>query len=300
MANLKISIVTPSYNQGQYLEQAILSVINQNYDNYEYFIMDGGSNDTSLDTIKKYESYLTYWQTTKDGGQADAINKGWERCSGDLIAWLNSDDYYEANCFNHVSDLFNENPNASIIYGNCSVVSRNGEYLDSKLPKDITLQKMLEGYSLPQPSVFLHKKVLQDIGLLNSDHKFCLDWAYFLKLFHRYERRGEAIYLNEFLSCSREYFGTKSTTGQQSKAKERLQFLDSEIRHWDIVTAGMYYKAKSSIYRVSAIDSFLNSRYIPSLLPFIKAFFFAPIFTLRRMKGLKWLFKKLFECKRTY
>ena len=91
----KISIVTPSYNQGEFLEETIRAVLLQNYPNLEYFIMDGGSTDNSVEIIKTYKPWLTYWVSEKDKGQADAINKGFERVTGDILAWLNSDDTYE-------------------------------------------------------------------------------------------------------------------------------------------------------------------------------------------------------------
>jgi glycosyltransferase involved in cell wall biosynthesis len=103
---LKISIVTPSYNQGQYLEETIQSVLDQNYPNLEYIIMDGGSTDNSVDIIKKYESQLAHWESKPDNGQADAIKRGFDMATGDILAWLNSDDYYLPDTFNQVSELF--------------------------------------------------------------------------------------------------------------------------------------------------------------------------------------------------
>ncbi|MFZ4612746.1 MAG: glycosyltransferase family 2 protein, partial [Bacteroidia bacterium] len=103
----KISIITPSYNQGQYIEETILSVINQDYPNIEYIVMDGGSNDQTVEIIKKYESKITYWVSEKDKGQADAINKGFARATGDILCWLNSDDYFFDGTLKFVAEKLN-------------------------------------------------------------------------------------------------------------------------------------------------------------------------------------------------
>ena len=95
--HLKISIITPSYNQGEYIEKTIKSILDQGYPNLEYIIMDGGSNDETVEIIKKYEDKITFWQSEPDKGQTDAINKGFEKCTGDIVTWLCSDDYYEPN-----------------------------------------------------------------------------------------------------------------------------------------------------------------------------------------------------------
>ena len=111
----KISIITPSYNQGQYLEETILSVINQNYPNLEYIIIDGGSTDNSVEIIKKYEKNISYWVSEKDHGQSNAINKGLAIATGDIVAWLNSDDQYCEKSLDIISNTFKQHPEINIV-----------------------------------------------------------------------------------------------------------------------------------------------------------------------------------------
>ncbi|HCK65102.1 MAG TPA: glycosyltransferase, partial [Anaerolineae bacterium] len=106
----KVSIITPSYNQAKYLEQTIQSVLNQNYSEIEYILIDGGSNDGSINIIKKYQDKFAFWISEKDNGQADAINKGFAKATGDIVAWLNSDDYYLPETIAKVVKVFEANP----------------------------------------------------------------------------------------------------------------------------------------------------------------------------------------------
>ena len=113
----KISIITPSYNQGMYIEETIRSVLLQGYPNLEYIIIDGGSTDNSVEIIKKYEKWISFWVSEPDEGQTNALNKGFNKSTGEIVAWLNSDDYYLINTFNKLIKFINENPSAFIYYG---------------------------------------------------------------------------------------------------------------------------------------------------------------------------------------
>ncbi len=123
----KISIVTPSFNQGQFIEETIRSVLLQGYPNLEYIIIDGGSTDEAVDIIKKYERWLTYWVSETDRGQSHAINKGFNISKGEITAWINSDDFYLHGAFGKISRFFSENTDVDMVFGDCHIVNEKVE-----------------------------------------------------------------------------------------------------------------------------------------------------------------------------
>lgn len=124
---LVVSIITPSFNQAQFLEEAILSVFNQDYPHVEYIIIDGGSTDGSIDIIRKYERRLKYWVSEPDSGQSEAINKGWNKSTGDIIAWLNSDDTYCPGALRAVAEVFEKNPETLLVHGAANTCAQDGK-----------------------------------------------------------------------------------------------------------------------------------------------------------------------------
>src|SRR5262245_11946447 len=129
----RITVVTPSFNQAAYLEQTILSVLGQNYPNLEYIVIDGGSTDGSVDIIKKFQDGISYWISEKDRGQGHAINKGLIRATGDIVAYLNSDDYYLDGALQRVADYFVINPEVDLIHGRCRVVDESGTKVSERV-----------------------------------------------------------------------------------------------------------------------------------------------------------------------
>lgn len=183
MSYPKISVVTPSFNQGQYLEQTILSVLGQNYQNLEYIIIDGGSTDNSVEIIKKYEAYLKFWVSEPDNGQSQAINKGFKLASGDILAWLNSDDLYIPGIFNEICKLININE-PGIYIGECihfrdedkSIISWGSEVVNSSNTIDLTINDFII-----QPSTFWTRKTWSKLGDLREDLHYGFDWEWFLR-----------------------------------------------------------------------------------------------------------------------
>jgi len=178
---LKISIITPSYNQGQYLEETIQSVLDQKYPNLEYIIMDGGSTDNSVEIIKKYESQLAHWQSKPDGGQSDAINKGFNMASGDILAWLNSDDYYSPDTLHQVSELFARD-DLKIVFGECALYhEKSGKVKDSRVFEFAQSHKIEYSDYIIQPSSFWTKKTWELVGNLNAKLTYTFDWEWYIR-----------------------------------------------------------------------------------------------------------------------
>jgi glycosyltransferase involved in cell wall biosynthesis len=196
MENLKITIITPSFNQGDFIEETICSVINQNYSNLEYIIIDGGSEDNTKDVVKKYSDRIAYWVSEKDKGQSNAINKGFEKASGDIIAWLNSDDLYCENAIKDVVKLFNENPDVDIIYGDVINFNETGKEL--YVANQFELFDFFSRVSLHQPGVFWRKKVIDEVGLLNESLHYCMDYDFWMRIFFNYKSLKTDIVFSRF------------------------------------------------------------------------------------------------------
>ncbi|VAW13812.1 Glycosyl transferase, family 2 [hydrothermal vent metagenome] len=178
----KITIVTPSYNQAKYLEDTICSVLNQNYPNLEYIIIDGGSSDNSVDIIKKYEDQITYWVSEKDNGQAHAVNKGFKKVSGDIVGWLNSDDIYLPGTLDRVAYYFSKHPDVEVVYGNHVVTDQNNNHLWVKKELPFSIRRLEHHSYMSQPATFLRRSVINKVGYLDEKLYYLLDWEYFIRV----------------------------------------------------------------------------------------------------------------------
>lgn len=178
-----ISVVTPSYNQGRFIERTILSVLEQNYPNFEHFVYDGGSNDGTIEILKKYQHLK--WISEKDRGQSHALNKGFRQAKGDMIAWINSDDYYEPGIFRAAAEYFRDNPDRNIVMGDCNLVDENGIIFDEVVNVERgfdLLKQYWVGNSIPtQPAVFFRKKLLDEFGYLDESLQYGMDYDLWLR-----------------------------------------------------------------------------------------------------------------------
>ena len=179
----KISIVTPSYNQGHYIEETIRSVLLQGYPDVEYIVMDGGSTDETISILKKYENLLS-WVSEEDVGQADAIAKGFERASGSILAWINSDDSYLPRAFWNISEVFKKNIDCVFVYGDVRVVDENGKYLYTNVavrPNRFLSVNTAMG-KWPQPGCFWMREAYRRAGGVDRTYQFCMDLDLFIRL----------------------------------------------------------------------------------------------------------------------
>lgn len=184
----KFSVVTPSFNQGQFIEKTIKSVLSQGYPNLEYIIIDGGSQDNTSEIIKKYERHLTYWVSEADRGQSHAINKGMNIATGDYLTWLNSDDWYTPGALQTFCDVARLHPNAGIIVGAGRVVDQTDSTVYYKEPTDpITLETLFSWFSggfFVQPSSIFTRDVWTQCGPLNEDEHIAMDLDLWLRIAH--------------------------------------------------------------------------------------------------------------------
>lgn len=183
MVSYKVSIVTPSYNQVQFLERTIQSVLDQTYPDLEYIIIDGGSNDGSVDVIKRYEQELAYWVSEPDQGQTDAINKGFDRATGDVYAWINSDDIYRPHAVAEAVEYLSQNADVGMVYGDVEIINADGEVIGSFNAQQTSYRRLRRGgVYIPQPASFWRADLWEQVGPLDPSYYFAMDYDLWLRL----------------------------------------------------------------------------------------------------------------------
>lgn len=186
----KISIVTPNYNQADYLEQTILSVLNQGYSNLEYIIIDGGSTDGSIDIIKRYEDQLTYWISESDNGMYEAIQKGFDKSTGEIMAWINSDDMYHKNALFTIAEIFSTLADINWVVGTSTMYDKLGRTLYVEHSRQFTKYDFYSSdfFWIQQESCFWRRTLWNKVGAkLNGNLKYAGDFDLWLRFF-RYDR----------------------------------------------------------------------------------------------------------------
>jgi len=200
---MKFSIITPSLNQGEFIKDCIESVLSQNYNNFEHIIVDGGSTDNTINIIKNY-SHLKLL-TGSDSGPASAINRGFKVASGDILAWLNCDDYYDSNVFEKILNVFKSNLNVKFVYGNLTFVNKEKKIVKRDKTKRFNFNSLINiSPDIRQPCSFYKKGLVEQVQYLNENIKIVFDLDFFIKM----SKISEPYYIDENLAFYRDHDST--------------------------------------------------------------------------------------------
>lgn len=225
---LKISVVTPSYNQGEFIGRTIESVLSQNYPNLEYVVVDGGSNDRTVDVLKKYENKIK-WVSEKDGGQTEAINKGFKMITGEIMAYLNSDDTYEPDTLSVVAQYFVDNPEAMIVYGKGRHVDTNDKYINDYPTEMVSLDILKNKCPICQPTVFWRRELWLKIGLFDESLQMGMDYDYWIRVARNYKFG----FIDQYLANTRIHGDAKTVAEQPKVAEEMIKICQNNFGEVD-------------------------------------------------------------------
>lgn len=246
--DIKVSIVTPSYNQGQFIEETIKSVLNQTYKNIQYILVDGGSTDQTMDVVEKYRKKIDIIIHEKDKGQSDAINKGFKLATGELVGWINSDDVLYPDCVAAIVSLYNKNKDGVIFY--CSRL----DTIDEKSNLIKTIERKIPNrnfllhfkYDVLQQGSFYKKSVVERVNFLDENIYYCMDldlWLRLLSFGNIYALKKQAY------SASRKWAETKTNTAQDKFLKNIMQVLlkNGAKKYSKSIIKGNWYLLKYNI-----------------------------------------------------
>ncbi|MET4632224.1 glycosyltransferase involved in cell wall biosynthesis [Kaistia defluvii] len=242
---LRISIVTPSYNQGQFVERTLESVLGQGYPQLEYVLQDGGSTDMTADVALRYVERLSRYESAKDNGQTHAINLGFRGTSGEVMAYLNSDDLLLPGSLAHVAAYFTNNPDVDVVYGDRILIDENDDEIGRwVLPAHDARALRLADY-VPQETLFWRRRIWDQVGGLDESFRFAMDWDLLLRF---QEAGAKIVHLPRFMGAFRIHLHQKTSTeldnrGAEEMARLRLRSLGMEMTAKEIHAGLAEYRA---------------------------------------------------------
>lgn len=266
MSYPKVSIVTPSLNQGQFIEEAIQSVLSQDYPNIEYIVMDAGSTDGTLDVLKKYNNNII-WISEPDEGQPDAINKGWRMASGEMLTWLNSDDVLTPSAVCNMVNLFSGDDHCAAVYGDHIIIDTEGKTIRRCSALDFNFEIILYGINYICPAIFIRREVLERVGYLDINFPYLFDWEFYLRMA---SKQLKILHLPETLFKFRWHACSKTIVDPPQKRIERrmvLQKYRNALRFNNQWLDSLYLKSLNLYYRLKRQYLRMRSGLPPSFPP---------------------------------
>ncbi len=222
---LSMSIITPSMNQGRFIPETIDSVLTQDVEDREYFVVDGGSTDETVEILRRYDDRVG-WVSESDRGQAHAVNKGIAVTSGDIIGWLNSDDVYAPGALAAARNAFEANPEADVVFGRADHINADGKVVGAYPVEPVSLDRLRETCTFCQPAVFFRRGVTERWGLLDESLQFCMDYEYWIRLIAGGARFH---FLDTVLACSRVHEDTKTLARRSEAYQEACHMLQNRF-----------------------------------------------------------------------
>jgi glycosyltransferase involved in cell wall biosynthesis len=279
---LRVSIITPSFNQADFLEETIRSVLDQNYPDLEYFVIDGGSQDGSPDIIRKYGGQLTGWVSEPDSGQAEAINKGFARATGEIVAWVNSDDYYLPGAIQAAVTAFQEKPECALVYGDVVAINGAGEPINVMTSRQWTLEDLMQFRIIGQPSVFMRRSALMKTGFLDQSYHYMLDHHLWLRM----AQQGPMRYVPERWSAARYHAGAKNVAHTNRYGLDAFRLV--EWMQQDPALAPHFRQLRRRVlagaHRVNAHYLLDGGQYRPALSAYLRSLVLYPPLALPDLK----------------
>ncbi|MBI5653905.1 MAG: glycosyltransferase [Chloroflexi bacterium] len=292
----RLSIITPSFNQARTLEETIRSVLLQSYPNLEYIVIDGGSTDGSVEIIRQYAPFLTRWVSEKDRGQSDALNKGFMRATGDIVAWINSDDRYLPNAFAAIAAAFAHHPDAGLVCGNLELIL---DHTARVIGYSVPPARMLAEMVLPfQPTCFFRRARLNQIALVDVAFKYVMDVDLLLKVM----TNAEFVVLPRALASFRIQGASKTNTAEAAFARELLILLERvrAQRHmypaWRALSDN---QVRCLFYRRASKHFYMGDQFAASLNFIARAIQAHPraTFSIAGDEGIGWLARRCVPAK---